>query len=79
MSLEKLRTDWRVDGDDVVLTIELRMASDWFFARAREIYRVFNPTNRPLAEQLLEQGRRDIQRSRALSGRPEEESSSPKI
>ena len=52
--MEKLRTDWRVDGDDVVLTIELRMASDWFFARAREIYQVFSPARRP-ADRLLEE------------------------
>ncbi len=75
MSPEKLRTDWRVDGDDVVLSIELRMASDWFFARAREIYQVLNPVGRPLAERLMEQGGRDIRHFATLAGRPEEESS----
>ena len=51
--MEKLSTDWRVDGDDVVLTIELRMGSEWFFARARDIYQVISPVRRA-ADRLLE-------------------------
>ena len=64
---EKLKTDWRVDGDDVVLTIELRMGSDWFFARAREIYQVINPVGRALSEHLLEEGKRSVKNFTRLS------------
>ena len=45
--MEKLKTDWRLDGEDVVLTIELRMAGHWFLERARQVHEALSPVRRP--------------------------------
>ena len=55
---EKLTTDWRLDGEDVVVTIELRMAGHWFIERARQVHEVLSPARRP-ADRLLERESRE--------------------
>ena len=50
---EKTKVDWRLDQDDVILTIEVRMSSPWFFGRAHQIFQALSPKRRP-ADRLLE-------------------------
>lgn len=50
---EKVKLDWSMDQNDVVLQIEIRMDGHWFLARARQIYHALSPQRHP-ADHLLE-------------------------
>lgn len=45
--MERTRVDWEMDGQDVVLRIELRMTGEWFLQRAHEIYSCLSALHRP--------------------------------
>ena len=51
--IDKVKIEWAVDQNDVLLQIEIRMDGHWFLDRARQIYHALSPQRRP-ADHLLE-------------------------